>query len=36
MGNLLRSMIEVIGLETSLLNDIIGFNYVIMPLNVWG
>lgn len=36
VGNLLRSMIEVIGLETSLLNDIIGFNYVIMPLKVWG
>lgn len=36
VGNLLRSVIAVIGLKTSLLNDIIGFNYVIMPLKVWG
>lgn len=36
VGNLLRSVIAVIDLKTSLLNDIIGFNYVIMPLKVWG
>lgn len=39
-GNLLRSMSEVIGLlwilEKSLLNDIIGFNYIITALKVWG
>lgn len=36
MGNLVRSMIKVIDLKKSLVNDIIGFNYIIMAFKVWG